>query len=373
MVFVRTRGARRTGGGPGTQSFRFLRMLERKGSLFAGMGVVVTTGWVFEVDCAGETVFVMNSSSNMLIFQYYAMKSARRPLPVRAGSLASCLLSRVKHIGESTVISAYPIIPEQYPDSISVPILKTASLFNLGFDRTLRKDARCLAHRWKEPRLTRSPHTYARTKLLKNVSRACDLHISFLGPTQVPGLVKFPTFPEGAPTHPLLVIDYELLKAGDGVEIDRPWSFGIDNSNGLERLIWLPGSAGELEGILRTLHPPHTSSAQPLVCVLSERKESARVDLSNFQLVKALFTYDDITFPNAAFNRDLVSGDVLKVLEAALTPYRPALMDASASPSRIYSSWYKISSLASNPRKASSAPRSTPSRCWILTLLPSRF
>ena len=39
----------------------------------------------------------------------------------------------------------------------------------------------------------------------------------------MPGLVKFPTFPDGVPSHPLLVIDYELLKAGDEVEIDRLW------------------------------------------------------------------------------------------------------------------------------------------------------
>ncbi|KAI1790647.1 Clavaminate synthase-like protein [Ganoderma leucocontextum] len=39
----------------------------------------------------------------------------------------------------------------------------------------------------------------------------------------MPGLVKFPTFPEGVPSHPLLIIDYALLKAGDGAEIDRLW------------------------------------------------------------------------------------------------------------------------------------------------------
>ena len=111
-------------------------MLERKGFLFAEMGMIVTTGWVFKVDCASKTVFVMNCSSNMLIFQYYAMKSAGRLLAVRAGSLASCLPFRVKHISESTVISAYPIITQQHFDSISVPILKTGSLFNLDFDRT---------------------------------------------------------------------------------------------------------------------------------------------------------------------------------------------------------------------------------------------
>lgn len=33
----------------------------------------------------------------------------------------------------------------------------------------------------------------------------------------------FPAFPEDIPTHPLLVIDYELIKARDPTEIDRLW------------------------------------------------------------------------------------------------------------------------------------------------------
>ena len=32
-----------------------------------------------------------------------------------------------------------------------------------------------------------------------------------------------PPFPEDVPTHPLLVIDYEQLKAGNPEEIDRLW------------------------------------------------------------------------------------------------------------------------------------------------------
>ncbi|KAK0213457.1 hypothetical protein DFS33DRAFT_1248254 [Desarmillaria ectypa] len=34
---------------------------------------------------------------------------------------------------------------------------------------------------------------------------------------------KFPPFPDDVPTHPLLVIDYALLKAGDKGEIERLW------------------------------------------------------------------------------------------------------------------------------------------------------
>lgn len=33
-----------------------------------------------------------------------------------------------------------------------------------------------------------------------------------------------PAFPTDVPTHPLLVIDYELMKQGDKDEIDRLWS-----------------------------------------------------------------------------------------------------------------------------------------------------
>ncbi|TFK83382.1 Clavaminate synthase-like protein [Polyporus arcularius HHB13444] len=37
------------------------------------------------------------------------------------------------------------------------------------------------------------------------------------------GLIKFPAFPADVPTHPLLVIDYALLKAGDQEELDKFW------------------------------------------------------------------------------------------------------------------------------------------------------
>lgn len=39
----------------------------------------------------------------------------------------------------------------------------------------------------------------------------------------MPGLIDFPPFPDDVPTHPLLVVDYELLKAGDKSEIDTLW------------------------------------------------------------------------------------------------------------------------------------------------------
>ncbi|KAL5485845.1 hypothetical protein ACEPAI_6887 [Sanghuangporus weigelae] len=38
----------------------------------------------------------------------------------------------------------------------------------------------------------------------------------------MPGLT-LPSFPENIPTHPLLVIDYELLQTGDSEEIDKLW------------------------------------------------------------------------------------------------------------------------------------------------------
>lgn len=35
--------------------------------------------------------------------------------------------------------------------------------------------------------------------------------------------LTFPPFPDNVPIHPLLVIDYTLLKAQDQQEIDRLW------------------------------------------------------------------------------------------------------------------------------------------------------
>ncbi|KAI0953973.1 hypothetical protein AcW1_006719 [Taiwanofungus camphoratus] len=39
----------------------------------------------------------------------------------------------------------------------------------------------------------------------------------------MPGLITFPPFPEDVPTHPLLVVDYGLIKAGDGDEMNKLW------------------------------------------------------------------------------------------------------------------------------------------------------
>ncbi|KAI0333381.1 Clavaminate synthase-like protein [Cubamyces sp. BRFM 1775] len=39
----------------------------------------------------------------------------------------------------------------------------------------------------------------------------------------MPGLTSLPPFPEDVPTHPLLIVDYELIKAGDEQEIDKLW------------------------------------------------------------------------------------------------------------------------------------------------------
>ncbi|TFY67411.1 hypothetical protein EVJ58_g1646 [Rhodofomes roseus] len=40
----------------------------------------------------------------------------------------------------------------------------------------------------------------------------------------MPGLTKYPPFPDNVPTHPLLVVDYELLKAGDEAEVEKFWT-----------------------------------------------------------------------------------------------------------------------------------------------------
>ena len=39
----------------------------------------------------------------------------------------------------------------------------------------------------------------------------------------MPALTTVPPFPQSVPTHPLLVIDYQLLKAGDEDEVSRLW------------------------------------------------------------------------------------------------------------------------------------------------------
>lgn len=39
----------------------------------------------------------------------------------------------------------------------------------------------------------------------------------------MPGLTTSPPFPEDVPTHPLLIIDYELIRQGDENEINRLW------------------------------------------------------------------------------------------------------------------------------------------------------
>jgi len=44
-------------------------------------------------------------------------------------------------------------------------------------------------------------------------------------PTIMPA-TAFPAFPDDVPTHPLLVIDFELIKAHDNNEIDRLWEAG---------------------------------------------------------------------------------------------------------------------------------------------------
>lgn len=39
----------------------------------------------------------------------------------------------------------------------------------------------------------------------------------------MPGLTTTPPFPDDVPTHPLLVVDYQLVKQGDQTEIDKLW------------------------------------------------------------------------------------------------------------------------------------------------------
>ena len=40
----------------------------------------------------------------------------------------------------------------------------------------------------------------------------------------MPGLLNYPPFPDNVPTHPLLIVDYALLKAGNEEEIEKLWT-----------------------------------------------------------------------------------------------------------------------------------------------------
>ena len=40
---------------------------------------------------------------------------------------------------------------------------------------------------------------------------------------KMPGLTSSPPFPDDVPTHPLLVIDYQLVLAGDKEETEKLW------------------------------------------------------------------------------------------------------------------------------------------------------
>lgn len=40
----------------------------------------------------------------------------------------------------------------------------------------------------------------------------------------MPGLTFTAPFPQDVPTHPLMIIDYALIEAGDPNEIDRLWT-----------------------------------------------------------------------------------------------------------------------------------------------------
>jgi hypothetical protein len=56
-------------------------------------------------------------------------------------------------------------------------------------------------------------------KLYKYDSREASTH------TSMPS-ITFPPFPDDVATHPLLIIDYNLIKARDEGEIDRLWQAG---------------------------------------------------------------------------------------------------------------------------------------------------
>ncbi|KAI0718464.1 Clavaminate synthase-like protein [Fomitopsis betulina] len=59
----------------------------------------------------------------------------------------------------------------------------------------------------------------------------------------MPGLLNYPPFPDNVPTHPLLIVDYALLKAGNEEEIEKLWTaattlgFWYMNNHGVDELV----------------------------------------------------------------------------------------------------------------------------------------
>ena len=39
----------------------------------------------------------------------------------------------------------------------------------------------------------------------------------------MPAVLDYPPFPDDVPTHPLLIVDYELIKQGNKEEIEKLW------------------------------------------------------------------------------------------------------------------------------------------------------
>lgn len=39
----------------------------------------------------------------------------------------------------------------------------------------------------------------------------------------MPGLTTAPRFPQNIPTHPLLIVNYALVKSGDRGEVEKLW------------------------------------------------------------------------------------------------------------------------------------------------------
>lgn len=44
----------------------------------------------------------------------------------------------------------------------------------------------------------------------------------------MPGLTAVAPFPDDVPAHPLLIVDYGLIKSGDKEEIDKLWKAGTE-------------------------------------------------------------------------------------------------------------------------------------------------
>ena len=78
-----------------------------------------------------------------------------------------------------------------------------------------------------EPRFSAAPlNRFSRNTYKQRKANSLSSPLTTLCPQHfitMPGITSYPPFPDDVPTHPLLVVDYQLLKAGNRDEVARLW------------------------------------------------------------------------------------------------------------------------------------------------------